>query len=415
MSTQDRIHAWIHSRIHSPIHPPILGRIAKVLVAALLTGSLSAGMLMLATQLRAQTPAPEALPAATATAPAVAGSIPTTDVPFYADWASSPHANLSAEAFNHWNKEGNIPVECARCHSTPGFLASFGANGSADNLAQVGYPVPVGTVITCLACHNDKTMALTSVTFPSGLKVEKQGADARCMACHQGVESTNSVNKAVGGNADDTVEPKLEFINVHYAAAGAMLFGTMAKVGYEYPGKTYIGRFQHQEPYTRCTACHELHTVAVKVADCAGCHAGVTDKASLHGIRVRTADFDGAGDAKEGIAQEIDHLRGQLLTAIMDYAKKVSDNPVVYKLEVFPYFFVDTNGNGVADADETKFPNRYKAWTPRLLKAAYNYQFVTKDPGAYAHNSTYAIELLHDSLSDLGSKVTVDLAKATRP
>ena len=62
-------------------------------------------------------------------------------------------------------------------------------------------------------------------------------------------------------------------------------------------------------------------------------------------------------------------------------------------------------GSGVADADETKFPNRYMAWTPRLLKAAYNYQFIIKDPGAYAHNSTYAIELLYDSLSDLGAKV----------
>jgi hypothetical protein len=385
--------------------------VSKTLAAALLTSGLTAGALILATQLRAQTPPPAAQPAT----PLPPGSIPTTDVPFYADWASSPHANHSAEAFNHWNKEGNIPVECARCHSTPGFIGSFGANGSADNLAQVSHPVPVGTVITCLACHNDKTMALTSVTFPSGLTIHNQGADARCMACHQGLESTSSVNKAVGGKADDTVEPKLVFINVHYAAAGAMLFGTMAKVGYEYPGKTYAGRFQHQAPYTRCTTCHELHTVAVKVNDCAACHKEVTDKASLHHIRVRTADYDGNGDADEGIGQEIDHLRGRLLTAIMDYAKTVSGKPVAYKLEVFPYFFVDDNGNGVADADETKVANQYNAWTPRLLKAAYNYQFVTKDPGAFAHNSTYAIELLQDSINDLGAKVSVDLAKATRP
>ena len=54
--------------------------------------------------------------------------------------------------------------------------------------------------------------------------------------------------------------------------------------------------------------------------------------------------------------------------------------------EVYPYFFNDNNGNGEADKDEAKFPNRYKSWTPRLMKAAYNYQFVTKDPGAFAHN-----------------------------
>ena len=56
-----------------------------------------------------------------------------------------------------------------------------------------------------------------------------------------------------------------------------------------------------------------------------------------------------------------------------------------------------------------------QAWTPRLMKAAYNYQFVFKDPGAYAHNPTYATQLLHDALADLGAKVKVDIAKAARP
>ena len=99
----------------------------------------------------------------------------------------------------------------------------------------------------------------------------------------------------------------------------------------------------------------------------------------------------------------------------MDYAKTVAKKPVVYTPEVYPYFFNDNNGNGAADKDEAKFPNRYKSWTPRLMKAAYNYQFVTKDPGAFAHNSAYASELLLDSLADLGTKVKVDIAKATRP
>jgi hypothetical protein len=389
------------------------GRISKVL-AAFLTGGLIASALMLATQLRAQTlpSAPSAPTAAPPAAPLPAGTIATTEVPFFAEWASSPHATHSAEAFTHWNKDGNIPMECTRCHSTPGFLDYLGADGSAAG--KVDRVAPVGTVITCLACHNSRAVTLTSVTFPSGLTVKDQGADARCMACHQGVESTNSVNTAVGGKADDTVEPKLEFINVHYTAAGAMMFGTSARVGYEYAGKTYAGRFQHQAPFTRCTTCHELHTVAVKVNDCAACHKEVTDKTSLRKIRVSKVDFDGNGDVNEGIAQEIEHLRGRLLNAILDYAKTVSGKPIVYKLEVFPYFFADTNGNGVADADETKFPNRFKAWTPRLLKAAYNYQFVTKDPGAYAHNPTYAIELLYDSLSDLGVKVSVDIAKTQR-
>jgi hypothetical protein len=126
-------------------------------------------------------------------------------------------------------------------------------------------------------------------------------------------------------------------------------------------------------------------------------------------------DRDGNGNINEGVAQELDHLRAMLLVAIQDYAKTVAGKAVAYDPHNYPYFFNDLNGNGKADKDEAKFPNRYKSWTPRLMKAAYNYQFVTKDPGAFAHNPTYATELLHDSLADLGAKVKVDLSKAKRP
>ena len=382
-------------------------RIATVIATLLLTAGMLIGPLSRMAP-RAQTAA--APPAAVTPAP---GALPFTEVPFYADWASSPHAHPSAEAFNHWNTEGAIPAQCAKCHSTPGFRDFLGADGSRPG--AVDHPAPVGTVITCVACHNDKTVGLSAVTFPSGARLTNLGADAICMTCHQGTESSNSVNKAVAAIGDDTVEPKLEFINVHYTAAGAMLMGTTARVGYEYPGKSYAARFEHQKPYTQCTTCHELHTVAVKVSACAACHRQVTDKASLRQIRVGTADYDGTGDAAEGLAQEIAHQRAKLLAAITTYAKTVAGKPIVYNLETFPYFFVDTNDNGIADKDETKFPNRYKAWTPRLLKAAYNYQFVTKDPGAYAHNPTYALQLLYDSIADLGGKVSVDLGKVKRP
>ncbi len=153
------------------------GRISKVPAAALLIGAASASVLMLATQLRAQTSAPTEPPAQAAAAspaaapvpePALPGSVPATEIPFFAEWASSPHANRKAEPFNHWNKEGNIPVECARCHSTPGFRDFLGADGSTPG--RVDHPAPVGTVITCVACHNDKTLSLTSVTFPVGQK-----------------------------------------------------------------------------------------------------------------------------------------------------------------------------------------------------------------------------------------------------
>ena len=43
---------------------------------------------------------------------------------------------------------------------------------------------------------------------------------------------------------------------------------------------------------------------------------------------------------------------------------------------------------------------------PVLLRAAYNYQYVQKDPGAFAHNGQYVIQVLYDTLVDLNANVS---------
>lgn len=352
--------------------------------------------------------------AALGAAPAFAQSAPL-EIPFVTEWAGSPHARSSAEAFNHWNEEGEIPPACARCHSTPGFRDYIGADGSPAGV--VDRPHATGTVITCVACHNDVTIKMSSVTFPSGITVEDVGDDSRCMTCHQGRESTVSVNKTLAGMADDEVQPKLGFINVHYRAAGATRFGTQAKGGYEYEGKTYKGFFPHNGIQKRCADCHEQHAVKVRFELCATCHveAGIKSRADLHKIRMTAVDFDGDGNSKEGMAEEVDTLHEVLLKAIQSYASEVAKTPIAYDQHNYPYFFDDKNADGKADRSEAIFPNRYQSWTPRLLRAAYNYQYVEKDPGAFAHNGQYVIQLMVDSIQDLAQKVKVDTGKLIRP
>jgi hypothetical protein len=90
--------------------------------------------------------------------------------------------------------------------------------------------------------------------------------------------------------------------------------------------------------------------------------------------------------------------------------------PIVYDSHAYPYFFNDLNANGEADEDEAVRTNGYSTFTPRLLKAAYNYQYSQKDPGIYAHNLEYAVQFLYDSLEDLAAGgVEVDLENLVRP
>ncbi len=330
------------------------------------------------------------------------------EVPFLEAWQSSGHADIEAEAFRHWDEEDPvaIPADCARCHSTHGYRDYVGADGTAFGSVEAEN-FPTDSTVECVACHNSATLALTSVVMPSGAEITGLGAEARCMQCHQGRESGLSVAAAVEGMDEDTANEELGFINVHYFAAAATKYGTLANGGYQYEGKTYDGNFAHVEEFNTCNECHNPHTLEVQVAACANCHEGVETVEDLHDVRMvgSAVDYDGDGDIEEGIYYEIEGLSAQLYSAIQTYAADAG-TPLVYDSDAYPYFFVDTDGNGETSEDEANYGNAYNAWTPRLLKAAYNFQVVQKDPGGFAHGGKYLIQLLVDSIEDLGSDVS---------
>lgn len=323
---------------------------------------------------------------------------------------ASAHADRTSEAFVHWNGEGEIPGTCAVCHSSLGMLDYV--RGPMTTVGILDHTVGLGTTVDCVACHNSASTNLTAVPFPSGASVDSLGASAVCSVCHQGRASTQTVISAVTGRDDDAIYGDLSFINVHYAPAAATLMGSVVQGGFEYPEKIYKGKFTHVPGFDTCVSCHQPHTLEVKLDTCTACHQGVD---RFEDIRLSRADFDGDGDISEGISAPINTFREQLLSAIQLYARDVLQTPIAYSTANYPYFFTDTNGDGAASADEAIYPNRYQTWTPRLLKAAYNYQLVTKDKGIHSHNPHYALQLLYDSIEDLSGQIEMDLSGLTRP
>lgn len=352
-------------------------------------------------------------------------------------WLTSGHADTSAAAFTDWNDAvpAVIPTNCARCHSGGGYEDYLGADGSAAGTIEVA-PAAGARTVDCNACHNAKASNLTEVTFPSGQKVTGLGDEARCMVCHQGRESTKSLETAIttaktgiANSTDDTVFPAsgvgaLTFKNVHYFAAGATLYGRQAEGAYEYPDPAYLTsgtfdpvtgltrrmpydrKFAHVGTHDTCIGCHDPHTLQRKITECATCHVdaagnAVADDEDLKDVRMAgtTEDYDGDGNVAEGVYYELKGMADILYAAMRDYARSVALQPLVYDGHAYPYYFKDTNDNGVHDAGETASYNG--AWTPRLLRAAYNYQYWNKDPGAHAHNAKYLIEVLYDGIADI--------------
>lgn len=364
-------------------------------------------MLVVAVALAACGGAATTAPTAAATeAPVAAVALPET--PYLTEWQGSAHNNVTGEQFRHWddvaeNPDG-VPTSCAKCHTSTGYQDFLGLDGSEAGKVDAAVPAANAQGIQCVACHNAGTISKTTVVFPSGVEI-KAGDDVRCMECHQGRESKVSIDKVIalfGENVDVDAVPaavkdangkdvSLGFKNIHYFAAAATLYGGMTHGGYEYEGMTYDSKNTHVAGFDSCTGCHDPHTLKVRVEKCAECHEGVATVDDLKNVRMvsSTPDYDGDGDAEEGMFYEIEGLQTTLLAEIQKYALAKGGAEIKYDAATYPYFM---------GADGKAYPS----WTPRLLKAAYNYQVSIKDPGAFAHGNKYIVQLLVDSIKDIG-------------
>ena len=304
------------------------------------------------------------------------------------------HFQGSAEAFRHWDEDGEVSGSCARCHSATG-VPTYHKEG-------VDVSAEISNGFQCATCHNEEEWparyVFVEVNFPSGATIEVAEGDegGLCMQCHQGRESGGSVDRVAGNTTPDALIEGGRFTNIHYFPAGATRYGADAAPGYQFEGQEYVGYFDHVPGFQNCTECHDAHELEVQTDQCFSCHAGIQ---SVQDITISADDYDGDGDVTEGLAGEIETLSEALYAAMQAYteANAVTD-VIVYDSHSYPYFFNEAG-------------DRYGTWTPNLLAAAYNYQYSQKDPGAYAHNGKYMIQLVIDSIQAVGG----DVSTYTRP
>jgi hypothetical protein len=276
------------------------------------------------------------------------------------------HFAGSEEAFRHWDEDGEVSASCSRCHSADG-LPLFLTQGVTINQE-------ISNGFKCETCHDSESEAgfparfeVTSVTFPSGATITSEEPQDQflCMTCHQGRSSGLDVDASIAAG-------RFRFLNIHYFAAGATRYGSEVNGAYQYAGKTYAGLNEHVEKADECTECHDPHELEVQYeAVCSNCH--------------ELAELEEAATVVDEYAA--------LLYAAMEAYTETAGSKIVYNSGRYPYFFDEAG-------------EQFAGWDAEIMRAAYNYQYAQKDPGAFAHNGDYILQVLYDSIQALGGDVS---------
>ena len=329
-------------------------------------------------------------------------SLPADFEPIDLMWPESAHTDEGALAFRNWDADDQVSPACSKCHSELG-LATLIETGQAGVQS-------VSAGLTCDTCHANTTSYelrdVESLEFPSGISVQNGEAKITlCATCHLGRSSADSVRVSDELGAQDEISASIQMVDLHAPPAAGSFFGSLSQMAFEYEGKNYMGQNSHIEAYSTCADCHTPHDFQPTGELCAQCHEEIEGSLDYHDIRFGIVDYDGDGDIEEGIAFEIDGLEAALLAAIQTYAQDLTQTGIAYDGNHYPYFYIDSNGNGIVDGSELDGNNTFDNWTSRLVKAAYNYHFSQFDGGGFAHNPDYMLQLLYDSLDDLGADV----------
>ncbi|MBI5439676.1 MAG: hypothetical protein HY900_00520 [Deltaproteobacteria bacterium] len=329
------------------------------------------------------------------------------------DWAASGHADREALPFTKYRFKTQGEGVCSRCHTSTGFIY-YVTTGSTIPVKGIKNNA-INEVLGCKTCHVSYSwkrrslkavsaayVATTAGSKPDVVAYPDAGESNLCLNCHVGRQSGDTI-KGLPATVDFA---NTGFENSHYLTAGGTLF---AQTGYEFSGRDYTkaGTITHTgigitAPGTRmgkgpCVECHMSNAnnhhfqpvardgtgriVRVLSTVCRSCHTGPL---------AATTEF--LNQRKEGFEAALAVQKAQL-------AKKG-----FFFLEALPYFFKSgdsadpkTNAvrNWVSAGDGSE---KGRATGEKNMGAAFNYNLLKHDPGAFAHNWRYTRELIYDSI-----------------
>lgn len=362
---------------------------------------------------------------------------------------------------------------CQRCHTTSGFTAYADALRTGTTytppLAHDALFKP--EMLLCTGCHTDNKGTLRnpgaitadySYSSSSGTVYATVSYDYPdvsgsniCMACHTGRQSGESIAEL----SSEVTLTDFSFINSHYLAAGGTIF---AVTGYEFSERVYTNpvSYMHDKIGSSaatdtgsngpCVGCHmsssEKHLfmpvetdstgtiVSVSSTVCVVCHTGGDPLVmSVEMLENQKTLFTDAMDALNEQLKDINNTgvgyyfyaaHPYFYTAEYDtaYKENTADPHCQKNLPVknwqtggtTTFTWSDTKNSCIASVNASGSAGTAK----NNMGAAFNYNLLEHDPGAYAHNRYYVKRLIYDSIdwldnNDLDYSVGVTISGMT--
>jgi hypothetical protein len=341
-------------------------------------------------------------------------------------WARSGHGSTTAPPWNYYDFKSRVG-ECNRCHTTTGFIKYI---TTGDSTAWGSASDKTKEVLGCIACHINYSYALRpahqvtsnytggEVTYPN------IGTSNLCLNCHVGRESGNTI-KNIQRNYTSA-----SFVNSHYLTAGGIVFG---EIGYEYENRDYsdpVGPDKiYRHRYIGTSDARGNSAVASNSGPCVGCHLAnkiqpgekhtfkpyvltgtslspTCETSGCHGVTAtRQTPLDKAW------LQNIQQPRYQAALLALKYFLASNSYRKLFFASINPYFFSDSNGDGVLTLTEAVSSNPQKKWHSvggpvtdpivtgkNNMGAAFNYNLLIHDKGGVAHNRFYTSRLIYDAI-----------------
>ncbi|UCF31332.1 MAG: hypothetical protein JSV26_02640 [bacterium] len=365
----------------------------------------------------------------------------SADLAINRQWIQSDHADTTAlGAWAHYNWSDR--PDCQRCHTLAGYQAYAAANADGDDS---DYSPPLSPdpnyrpqMLYCHGCHADNAGGLnstgpmtadysyysgsTQVTTESFAYTGVAGSNL-CMPCHTALQSGATIAGLVSGNGVSVSFSNQSRIQPHYLAAGGVLY---RGVGYEYAGTIY-----DDYPFFRHNAIGIAYTAGLGVeGPCIGCHLSSPESHLLSpfsrdsGGRISSVASTACGgntDCHVGQfaldAAELNEEEERFHEALDALEQKLATNGYFFAPS-YPYFF------------NTSVPGPPSTWVTDWLSpgdtqidgsvtgkdnmgAAFNFDLLHHDPGAWVHNRRYTKRLIFDSIDWLEDNTldgTVDLS-----